>query len=137
MRKEEAKAAEEVRKIRCEEQKVLEALKLKQTQEFIKTQNIGYFIAHFDTRALISSNVPLTGSSSHPNIKLTIIVTLIEEDPNSWRNDCKGNLVEKFNCTMPIASTLSSLQDIISSRYKHPVKIFKVSKFCLAIIQYI
>jgi len=130
IRKEEAKAAEEVRKIRCEEQKVLEGLKLKQTQEFIKSQNIGYFIAHFDVqgvsqnRALTSANVPLTNSSSYPNMKLTIIVTLIEADILKY-NESKGNLVEKFIFEVPITSTLSSLQDIISSRYKHPFKIFK------------
>lgn len=131
MRKEEAKAAEEVRKIQCEEQKVLEGLKLKQTQEFIESQNIGYFIAHFDVQgvgqnqALTSANVPLTNSS---NMKLTIIVTLIEADILKY-NECKGNLVEKFIFEVPITSTLSSLQDIISSRYKHPFKNFKVPKF--------
>jgi hypothetical protein len=128
----------------------MEDFKLKQTQQFIKTQGIGYFIAHFDVpdgglSQALPSGVPLPDTSSlvggqnhsllstsvltdiNHNIELKIVVTLIEE--GSYSNQCNDKMIEKFTIQRPGAHCLSSLYKFIFDRYQQAFEIFKVFKF--------
>lgn len=153
-REEEARAAEVQREIRYEELKIMEGFKLKQTQEFIKTQEIGYFIAHFDVHdgglnQALPPSVPLPNMSSlvvgqdqailstsvitdiNHNVELKIVVTLIEG--GSYSNQCKDKMIEKFTIQRSGAHCLSSLYKFIFDRYQQSFEIFKVFRilfFC-------